>query len=182
MVETHAGRSPGVTSGPSGEVDGCGASVPPRETVRGRRPAPHIHDPPEEFDPFVARFGTANNPWVWLEEFPFEEIRGAMGRTRERTPRHFRFTDPSVSDTRTTHRGRALIAIRRSDHRWLVSSLEERANVVPVVEGEDHGASLPALGEYDPLLAAALTRHRRDGSQLARHRSATGFRPLQNPN
>ncbi len=181
-VGTHGERSREVTSGPSRSLTSALSARWPLRAEMSRPPPRHLVLPPEPFDAFVAWLGDASDRLVLLEAIPLEEIRSVVDVTVERVRRHLRSTDPTEPGPGDPLRECELVEILRSDHRWFESSLEEFTGLLRVVEGDDHGGHRQALGQYGRLVAAALTRHRTDEAALDRLRSASGARPLRNPN
>jgi hypothetical protein len=128
----------------------------------------------------VRWLGTVCDGLVLGELISTDELERAVRQVRTTVTLHMESELPQSpeGDPATDGRGKELSEILQSDHRWFVLSLDEFDALLGVVLGDDHGGHRQALGQYGRLLAAALTRHRRD--ELEYERLMDG-RPLPAP-
>ncbi len=124
------------------------------------RTAVDPRSPPRDFDDLVEWFDRLSTNLVLLEEYPLDDLRGAMHSVDDAISAHVRSAETEISGAAADSSLADLRAILRSDHAWFAISLEQLSWFLGIVEGEDHGGHRQALGQYGRLLAESLRRHR----------------------
>lgn len=124
-------------------------------------PSVDIRRPPSELSALVEWFDAVSYRLVLLEEYPLDEVQGAVDRFTAALAGHLARSVPSPGRLRRGSRpgpspGDA--PLEREHERFAVS-IEQLRWLLGVLEREDHGGHRQALGQYGRILTESLRHH-----------------------